>query len=78
MRSSRRGLIYRWNKGAGDIYDGDYNDGLQNKDGEDRIAPGSPMARRGRSPIGRSEDSSGASTAPSKTSSAYSGGWKTC
>jgi hypothetical protein len=28
-----------------DIYDGDYYDGLQNEDGEDRIAPGSAILR---------------------------------
>ena len=44
----RRGLISRWNKGAGDVYDGDYNDGLQNEDGEDRIAPGSAVLTDGK------------------------------
>ena len=28
-----------------DVYDGDYYDGLQNEDGEDRIAPGSAVLR---------------------------------
>ena len=48
MRGSRRGLISRWNEGAGDVYDGDYNNGLQNKDGEDRIALGSTVLTDGK------------------------------
>ena len=28
-----------------DVYDGDYYDGVQNEDGEDRIAPGSALLR---------------------------------
>ena len=28
-----------------DVYNGDYYDGLQNEDGEDRIAPGSAVLR---------------------------------
>ena len=48
LRGSRRGLISRWNEGAGDLYDGDYNDGLQNKDGEDRISPGSAVLTDGK------------------------------
>ena len=48
MRGLRGGLISRWNEGAWDVYDGNYNDGLQNKDGEDRIAPGSAILTNGK------------------------------
>jgi hypothetical protein len=41
-------LISRWNEGAGDVYNGDYYDGLQNKDGKDRIAPGSAVLTDGK------------------------------
>ncbi len=44
----RQGLISRWNEDAGDIYNGDYNDGLQNEDGVDRIAPGSAILTNGK------------------------------
>jgi hypothetical protein len=43
-----------------------------------RALPYSPMARQGRSPIGRSKDSSGTSMAPEGTRGAYSWGWRTC
>ena len=48
MRGSRRGLISRWNKGTGDVYNGNYNDGLQNEDDEDCIAPGSAVLTDGK------------------------------
>ena len=81
LRGLRKGLISRWNEDAGDVNDGDYNDGLQNEDSVDRIArapPSSPTARQGRSPIGRSNDSSGTSMAHERKRGAYSWGWKTC
>ncbi len=37
LRGLRRGLISRWKEGAGDVYTGDYNDGLQKKNGKDCI-----------------------------------------
>ena len=37
LRCLRQGLISRWKEGTGDVYAGDYNDGLQNKDGKDHI-----------------------------------------
>jgi hypothetical protein len=43
-----------------------------------RALPFSPTARQGHSPIGRSEDSSGTSTAPEGTRGAYLWGWRTC
>ena len=41
-------MISRWNKGAGVVYNGNYNDGLQNKDDEDCIAPGSAVLTDGK------------------------------
>ena len=60
---------------------GDYHDGLQNEVARitlPRAPPSSPMPRQGRSPIGRSEDSSGMSTAPKGTRVHTCGGKGTC
>ena len=48
LKGSRRGLISRWNEGAGDVYNGDYYDGLKNEDSEDCIAPGSAVLTNGK------------------------------
>ena len=48
MRGLRQGLISRWNEDAGDVYNGNYNDGLQNEDGVDRIVPGSAILTNGK------------------------------